>query len=69
MFGQTIIEVKMESLKAQEFHLWWNVVTLSCDRRKDESHAHDHHSPHQLFTILDISDFKTYLLIQNAVLY
>ena len=41
MFGQTSIEVKMETLKTQEFRAWWNLVTLSCDRREDGSHAHD----------------------------
>ena len=28
MFGQTLIEMKMETLKTQEFHSWLNFVTF-----------------------------------------
>ena len=37
MFGKTVIEVKMKMLKTHGFHPLWHFVTLSSDRREDES--------------------------------
>ena len=41
MFGETVIEVKMEILKTHEFLPWRKVVSLSCDRQEDGSNAND----------------------------
>ena len=41
MYGQTLSEVNMETLKTDEFPPWRNFETRSCDRRDDGSHAHD----------------------------
>ena len=45
MFGQTIIEVKMEKLITHTFLPWRNFVTLFCDQGEDGSHAHGRVGP------------------------